>query len=321
MESSFRIGRSLIILFLFIVTATGVYAQGLTHIDTLTFCGIHIIPHGMSFGTTTVEGLSGIEYSGIKNQYYAISDAPHKNNSHYYVLSINKTADRFDVVIDSVIFINKDWVTGESIRINPKSGIIYVADEQNLESYIHRIQNNGEIETLFSKTHLHNSGFEGLSFNSSGTKMYISIERPEIENNITKIREYDLINDSYVDYKYFLDDVPQDTERDNGITELLPVNDSTLIVVERAFLRSVGKTSVRVYKARIPGNTKNSDSIEKIKQLTRFNDLPDGIELDNIEGVCFSASGEELIFISDNNKRRTQQTQFICMKIVSVLGK
>ena len=172
---------------------------------------------------------------------------------------------------------------------------------------------------MYSTLHLHNSGFEGLSFNSSGTKMYVSFERPEIENNVTKIREYDLINDSYVDYKYFLDDVPQDTKKDNGITELLIVNDSTLIVVERAYLRSVGKTSVRVYEARIPGNNKNIDSIEKTQLLTRFNDLPDGYELDNIEGVCFSASGKELIFISDNNKRRTQQTQFICMKINGAL--
>lgn len=310
-----RIMRKFITLIIFITIATEVLSQNITTIDTLTYCGIDSISYSLTYMGTTVEGLSGIEYTGNENRYYAISDEPHKDKAHYYIFSIKITSDSFEVYIDSVLFIKKNWVRGEAIRKNPNSGFFYIVDERKGKSFIHKILENGELETIFSADHIYNSGFEGLCFSQDGTKMYVSFERTDNEDNVTKIREYDLNNNSFLDYKYVLDNVPNDIEKDNGITELLTVNDSTLIVIERAYLKEEKRTSVRVYKTRIPGVIENSDLIEKTKFLTSFNDLPNEIKLDNIEGVCFSAGGKELIFISDNNKRRLQQTQFICMKI------
>ena len=307
--------RKFITLIFFITIATEVLSQNITTVDTLTFFAIDSIPYGKSCEGIIIEGLSGIEYTGNENRYYAISDEPHKDNAHYYIFSIKITFDSFKVYIDSVLFIKKNWVRGEAIRRNPNSEFFYIADERKGKSFIHKILENGELETIFSADHIYNSGFEGLCFSQDGTKMYVSFERTDNEDNVTKIREYDLNNNSFLDYKYVLDNVPDDIEKDNGITELLTVNDSTLIVIERAYLKEEKRTSVRVYKTRIPGVIKKSDLIEKTKLLTSFKDLPNEIKLDNIEGVCFSAGGKELIFISDNNKSRKQQTQFICMKI------
>ena len=80
-------------------------------------------------------------------------------------------------------------------------------------------------------------------------------------------------------------------------------------------IKSEKRTSVRVYKAKIPNVEECSYLFEKTKLLTSFNDLPNDFKLDNVEGVCLSASGKELIFVSDNNKSSRQQTQLICMKI------
>ena len=166
------------------------------------------------------------------------------------------------------------------------------------------------LETVYTSTkeQRHNRGYEGLSFNSNGTIMYMGLERPK-KGDITSIIALHLENKTEVVYSYALDVLPLDNRKDNGITELLTLNDSTLIIVERAFLGPKNGNSIRVYKATIPAI---GNEIKKVKLLTDFSASP---EIDNIEGVSFSASGKELLFVSDDNGNSHQQTLFICMKI------
>jgi hypothetical protein len=137
--------------------------------------------------------------------------------------------------------------------------------------------------------------------------MYIGLERAKF-GSTTNIIAYNLTNKEVKTFTYNLDILPNDSLNDNGITELLTLNDSTLLIVERAYLGSKGN-SIRVYKALIP---KKGNEVLKIKLLTNFSASP---EIDNIEGVSFSASGKELIFISDNNGNAHQKTLFISMGI------
>lgn len=277
-------------------------------IDTLIFSGIKIIPHNSTFKKEPIEELSGIEYAGVGNSYYLIPQS--RSKAHLFLCSITMEPNGLKVEFDSILYLNYGPLEAESIRINPANNLLYIAEEGNGTSYIHQVDKKLDLKTIYTSTQeqRYNRGYEGLCFNPKGSIMYMGLERPK-QGNITSIIALHLENKIEVVYSYALDVLPLDERKDNGITELLTLNDSTLIVVERAFLGSKNGSSIRVYKARVPSE---GNEIEKVKLLTSFSASP---EIDNIEGVTFSASGAELIFISDNNGNKHQQNLFISMKI------
>ena len=277
-------------------------------IDTLIYVGDYTIPFRTVYKNQIVEELSGIEYSGNNKQYYLIPQS--RNKTHLFLSSINLSATGLEVTMDSVIYLEHGPLEAESIRVHPKSGQLYIAEEGNGTSYVHVINEKNELTTVYSSTEAqrHNRGYEGLCFNTDGSRMLMGLERAE-KGDVTHIISLNLEDRSEIVYDYKLDILTDDKKKDNGITELLMINDSTLIVVERAFLGPENGTSVRVYKAKI---IEKNSVIEKIKLLTTFSASP---EIDNIEGVTFSASGKELIFVSDNNGNKHQKNLFICMKI------
>ena len=266
------------------------------------------IKYNSQFNGFTIEELSGIDYTGSGYQYLLIPQT--KENAHLYVGTIVLSNEGVKVQIDSIIYLNEKALEGESIRVHPKSSKLYIAEEGYKNSAVFVVTENNKLETVFTSTETQrlNRGYEGLCFNTNGSIMYIGLERAK-NGNETKIIAYNLESKTSKTYSYSLDLLDEDKQLDNGITELLSLTDSTLLVVERAYLGAALGTSVRVYKAQVPtaGN-----HIKKIKLLTDFKGVP---QVDNIEGVTFSATGKELIFISDNNGNRHQQNQFICMKI------
>lgn len=277
-------------------------------IDTLIFSGVEIIPHNSTNRDEPIEELSGIEYTGVDNRYYVIPQS--RNKTHIFLCSINTQPIGIKVEFDSVLYLKHGPLEAESIRINPADSLLYLAEEASGKSYIHQVDANLDLKTIYTSTkeQRYNRGYEGLCFNPQGTIMYMGLERPK-QGNKTSIIAYNLESNIEVSYTYALDILPFDDRKDNGITELLTLNDSTLIVIERAFLGPKNGNSIRVYKARIPTN---GTEIKKVKLLTDFSASP---QIDNIEGVSFSASGKELIFISDNNGNKHQQNLFISMKI------
>lgn len=278
------------------------------NIDTLLFRAIKVIPHNTVFSNELIEELSGIEYTGFGNKYYVIPQS--RVEAHVFLCSIDINPNGISVEFDSVIYFDHGPLEAESIRVYAKKNQLYIAEEGDGISHIYKLNKNSKLDTVYTSTmpQRHNRGYEGLAFNSNGTKMFIGLERPK-KGNVTQIISYDLEDGTEIIYEYKLDELPLDKEKDNGITELLMINDSTLLVVERAYLGPKYGVSIRVYKTII--HTKTT-SITKIKLLTDFSASP---EIDNIEGVTYSASGKELIFISDNNGNSHQQTLFICMNI------
>lgn len=276
-------------------------------IDTLIFCGIDTVAYQAKFGGFEIEELSGIEYSGQNNKYILIPQS--RQSTHLFVASI-ETEKGVSVSIDSIAFLNIPTLEGEAIRINPLDGKLYLSEERNDASVIYEVDENNNLKPIYSSTgpFRHNSGFEGFCFSPYGKKMYVSLERP-LHGNVTTITSIELSSGTEKLFTYTLDILENDKKSDNGISEILTVNDSTLLIVERAFLGPKFGNSVRVYRTLIPSS---GNTLIKEKLLTNFSASP---LLDNIEGVCYSASGDELIFVSDNNGNSHQRTLFICMKI------
>lgn len=280
---------------------------GQERIDTLIFKDISVFDHNVQFLSETIEELSGIEYTGNGNYYYVIPQS--RNKAHIFLVEIEVAGAEMTVKFDSVIYLNHGPLEAESVRINPKDNQLYIAEEGDATSYVYKLNAKNELNVVYTSTaeQRHNRGYEGLCFSPDGAIMYMGLERPK-SGDVTNIIGYNLEDKTEKVYTYSLDILPDDKRTDNGITELLTLNDSTLLVVERAFLGPKGN-SVRVYKASIPTD---GNEIIKIKLLTDFSASP---EIDNTEGVSFSASGKELIFISDNNGNPYQQTLFISMRI------
>ncbi len=294
-----------IYVFLMMLLSGGSYAQ---LIDTLVFEDISVFPHNTMCRGETLQELSGIEYTGSGNYYYVIPQS--KKKAHIFLAKIVRTDTAITVNFDSIIYLDYGPLEAESIRVNSKDQQVYIAEEGNGTSYIYRINSKNALEVVYTSTtkQRHNRGYEGLCFSPDGAIMYMGLERPK-SGNITNIIAYNLATKNETVYNYTLDVLPNDKRADNGIAELLTLNDSTLLVVERAFLGPKNGNSVRVYKALISAN---SNEIIKVKLLTNFSASP---KIDNIEGVCWSASGKELLFISDNNGNSYQQTLLISMKV------
>ena len=99
----------------------------------------------------------------------------------------------------------------------------------------------------------------------------------------------------------------------NGVVELLPLDDDTLISMERSF--SVGApdtgNTIKLFKVELRGHT---------ARKTLLLDLDDlGIPLDNVEGMTFGPrlhhGRRSLVLVSDNNFAPAQFTQFLLFAV------
>jgi hypothetical protein len=115
--------------------------------------------------------------------------------------------------------------------------------------------------------------------------------------------------------------IPRGAEADNGISEVLMVDDSRMLVLERAFIMGRG-VSLRLYEIDV---REGSDTLEmprltagsyRAARKTLVADLAQlGLSrLDNTEGMCWGprvpGRGRTLVFVSDDNFNPLQVTQF-----------
>jgi len=291
---------------LFILLITQSFSQ---HIDTLIFCDYKIIPPHYQLKGTSVEEISGIEYAGVPGKYFLLPQTDYA--PHYFLCTIQEQNNQITWYFDSIITIKAKDFDGESIRLNQKTNELFLAEELKKQSFIKKFDSKGNIKTILKSDSLqkYNRGWEGMCFNPDFTDLFISTERTYDLKN-THILKYNLKNHNIDTLLYQLDLLPDDTRLDNGITEILCVNDTTLLVLERAWQKSIKHTSVRVYKTEINYTTKE---IKKSKLLFNFDNLY--FNPDNVEGMTFNSDRTKLLFITDDNKNKHQQTQIICFKI------
>lgn len=163
-----------------------------------------------------------------------------------------------------------------------------------------------------------NSTLEGLTLTPDGRFLWAAMEGPGYDDGPppdgrhgarTRVIRFDAESGA-VDgqYTYPLDRVSAGPRGDNGLSDLVALDDGSFLVIERGYGTHV---AVRIYRAQVDeGSTEMTKTL-----LADLTTTPGLTPLDNIEGITLGpklADGRQsVIAVSDDNFSPTQVTQFL----------
>lgn len=309
----------------------------------LTFIGQSAFNSTKTFGGTTVGGLSGITYDVANNRYFTVSDA--RDNSRFYDVSINLDALRSKtpgaVNFTGVTTLKDTSGNAFAPNISDTEGIaltsggVFISSEgvfgaTPVQPFINRFnigtgQQNQvlSVPAKFAASTNPNSGirnnrgFESLTVTPDQQFLFTATEDAlkQDGNGATtttgsrnRILRYDLdTNLAGPEYLY-------NTDKSNGISEILAVDNNTLLVLERSVIQT--ELSLKLYQVSLAGATDisafnnipaNANPVQKTLIANLFSSAFSraGFTYDNFEGMTFGptlANGNRsLILLSDNN--------------------
>lgn len=189
-----------------------------------------------------------------------------------------------------------------------------------------------------------NLAFEAAAVAPDGRHLFVGMEGALVQDGPaatlasgtpSRVLRYNLSSGSVDRQNVYMTDpiaepsVPPTAFAVNGLVELLPFDNNTMLSMERSF--SVGApgtgNTIKLYSVRFAGatNVNGLDTIAGVDRLrparkTLLLDLRTlGIPLDNVEGMVLGPrlpdGRRSLIMVSDNNFAATQFTQFLMFAI------
>ncbi|MCA1325594.1 esterase-like activity of phytase family protein [Herbaspirillum sp. alder98] len=248
----------------------------------------------------------------------------------------------------------------ESIRIDPRDGSIWYASEGSrrygMSPFVRRADRNGHFLAHFPVGHMfdvhpdqplgsrNNLSFEGLSFSADGRDLWLGMEGPLYQDGAppslkqgapVRISRYGRDGVMLAQYAYQLDPIrfaPGGRYADNGLSEILAVDDQRLLALERSGVQGsdgVFRFHIRLYELDVAQAT----DIRNVAALTAATGITPaakrlvldfdtlGIDkVDNLEGVAWGpklANGHDsLVLISDNNFLPSQVTQVLVFEVL-----
>ena len=291
----------------------------------------HIVIPDQVNSIKNIGGLSGITYNPHIGLFIACADKPPAR-----ILEFSFKGDSLElknleeVQLKPGVIIQSEL---ESIIYDEVHKIYYLSDEQSAGTRIFKVKEGNRFESIILPLNLpllplsgHNSGIEGLALTKDKSTLFFAFERPTsscFDQQITTIGRINLFDNSVELFGYQLHDVAGDRLNTNGISEIIYLNDSSLLVMERAYLPGTGNV-VRLFEVRlgtpISNTTKALECTESIQPLasTLVYDFAsvDQFKIDNAEGMCFNKDRSKLFIITDNNFSKRQQTQIISLDVV-----
>lgn len=247
----------------------------------------------------------------------------------------------------------------ETIRVDPQDGSIWYASEgdagMGLDPFVRHATRDGRylstlpLPAMFSvsadrKTGPRNNlSFEGMSFAPDGRTLWVSMEGPMYQDSEAPTPEQGSMNrithfarDGKVlgQFAYPLDAIPATPGKgkyaDNGISEIVALSDTRLLVMERSGVQSADgkyKDYVRLFEI----DTEGATDIQRIPALQGANYKPVKKRLvldlnqlnlptiDNLEGMSFgpmlSNGHASLVLISDDNFGKNQVIQLLLFEV------
>ena len=176
-----------------------------------------------------------------------------------------------------------------------------------------------------------NHGLEGLALTPSGTYLYAAMEGPgyndgelptESSGALTRVTRFDVdTGKATAQYAYPLDQVRAGRGGDNGLTDIVALDDENFLTVERGF----GTHAVaRVFRVEVGDAddvlARGSLTASPVKPMTKtlladLSGTPGLAPLDNIEGITLGPTlpdgRQSVVMVSDDNFSPTQITQFL----------
>ena len=291
---------------------------------------------------TRIRELSGITWDASQGVLYAISDT---------VPSIVplRPSDDFKVwrVGDPVVVNVPDAWDGEGIALTPNG--FYVANERG--PHIYEVDRAGtKVAEIRLPPHFTrcvvNKALESLSLTSDGRYLFTANEStmyedgppPSAENGATvRILRHDLATGEEKEFAYRTDAVfAQGAGGEMGVSDMLAVSATDVLVMERAYVPSVGN-AIRIYRATLGGAdviAKTSLSLHtkvaKKELFVDFASLPGaemvgrlGKHFPNYEGLALGpklTDGRRILFvISDDNANPTLVARILVLTVTGSL--
>ncbi|MGF9966019.1 esterase-like activity of phytase family protein [Bacillus rhizoplanae] len=249
----------------------------------------------------------------------------------------------------------------ESINIDPLDGSIWYTSEGDrslgLNPFVKHATRDGQYLSTLPLPEIfkvsptqeigsrNNLSFEGSTFAPDGKSLWVAMEGPLYQDGpiptpnsgaLSRITQYDRKGNVLGQYAYPVDPIPATPApgkyADNGVSEILAVNNHELLTVERSGVQGADgtfKNYIRIYEIDLNGasDIRNKDSLQegkfkpvKKRLILDLNTL--GLsKLDNIEGISWGpklANGNDsLVLVSDNNFNSSQVTQFLAFEVLS----
>jgi hypothetical protein len=259
-------------------------------------------------------------YSGMSNignnDYAVVSDKGEQGGYYIFHIDINDNGEITNITNKDFVAISDRNMDEEAIAFNPVSRHIYIGNEETSGIIDYDIDKKEIVgSTVISDFKQHcvpNRNIESLTYDATRNKLFTINESPLIGDSCRMLR-LKMLNTDLVEeceYPYFIEqpikstDAPADRHA-YGVSELLSLNDSTLLVLERELYITSMKLGSWVHNSifRItPG--KNG------KQLVcswRTSLQPMNFGFANYEGMCLGpklSNGRQVIILCADSQNR-----------------
>ncbi|MBW6421236.1 esterase-like activity of phytase family protein [Rhizobium sp. XQZ8] len=332
----------------------------------LQLVGEFSIATGTMFDGVEFGGISGLSFDASTGRYIGISDdRSEKAPARFYELQIDASAAGItDVKVTRTVTLKDKngepfaakFVDPESIRLG-RDGIIWSSEgdaKQLLPPFVRIASPDGMFVREFtlpqgfapvadkSSGIRDNLAFEGMAVMPNGDVM-IAVESALNQDGpittltrgaLSRMIRYDAATGTpKAQYAYPIAPIPQAPLpekgwNDNGVSEILALDDHRLLVVERGFAQGFGN-SIKVYMVDTDGATDvsgmpslaNADAaVAPLRKAQVLDMRAIGLVPDNIEAVTFAKGtdgSDLLVFAADNNFSKEQKTQFIAFKVLA----
>lgn len=189
-----------------------------------------------------------------------------------------------------------------------------------------------------------NLAFEGLSVSPSGRWLTAITEEALLQDGprssfeqgtSVRLLRWDLAKQAPPEqFRYVTEPVPRPVSGEpailqNGVSELLSIDDQRLLVLERAYVAPAahqpGTNTIRIFEATLREGSPESAPLLAKRLVLDLDSIRSQLEpgkqtLDNFEGMTFGPrlpSGERtLLLVSDDNFSATQRTVFLAFRVV-----